>query len=72
MDRFPLIEKALQKQTKSELAKLLMPRAREDVAFARDLERAFEIEKPVELLVNDVGVAIANATDLELAELRSK
>lgn len=64
-DRFPLIEKQLQKRTKAELVAVILAIAKEHAVVARELEDRLTIEKPVDLLVADVSSAIARATDFD-------
>ena len=63
VDRFPLIETALRKRTKAELVETIMVLAKQHTGVARGLENELNIEKPAELLIEDVGRAIAHATD---------
>lgn len=64
-DRFPLIEKELQKRTKAELVALILGIAKEHVAVTRELEHRLPIVKPVDLLVDDLSSAIDRATDFD-------
>lgn len=64
-DRFPLIEQALRKRTKSDLIETILMIARDHGAVARELERQLAVEKPVDLLVADVSSAIDRATDFD-------
>lgn len=64
-DRYALIENELRKQTKAELAALLLGIAKEHVVVARELEDRLPIEKPVDLLIADVSSAIERATDFD-------
>jgi len=64
-DRFPLIEKALRKRTKSDLIETILMIARDHGVVARELERQLAVEKPVDLLVSDVSSAIDRATDFD-------
>jgi len=65
VDRFPLIEAALRKRTKAELVETIMVLAKQHTNVARELENELNIEKPADLLIEDVGLAIANATDFD-------
>jgi hypothetical protein len=65
VDRFLLIEAALQKRTKVELVETIMMLSRQHNDIVRELENELNIEKPVDLLIEDVGLAIANATDFD-------
>ena len=65
VDRFPLIETALRKLTKAELVETIMVLAKQRTGVARGLENELNIEKPAELLIEDVGRAIAHATDFD-------
>lgn len=65
VDRFPLIETALQKRTKAKLVETIMMLAKQHTNVARELENELSIEKPADLLIEDVGLAIANATDFD-------
>ncbi len=64
-DRYPLIEKALCKQTKADLLQIILRIARDHSVVARELERQLAVEKPVDLLVADVSSAIDRATDFD-------
>ncbi len=64
-DRFPLIEKALRKQTKADIVNLFLLLAKKHASLARDLEDRLAIEKPAELLAADVSSAIDRATDFD-------
>jgi hypothetical protein len=47
-DRFPLIEKALRKRTKTDLIQLLLTIARDHAIVARELEAQLDVEKPLD------------------------
>lgn len=64
-DRFSLIEKELHKRTKAELVAMILMIARKQSDVMRDLENQLNIDKPVDLLVNDVACAISVATDFD-------
>jgi hypothetical protein len=64
-DRFPLIEAALRKRTKAELVETIMMLAKQHANVTGELENELNIEKPAGLLIKDVGLAIANATDFD-------
>lgn len=64
-DRFPLIEKALRRQTKADLIALILRMAEEHAVIAQELEDGLDIEKPVGLLLSDVSAAIERATDFD-------
>lgn len=64
-DRFPLIEKELNKRTKAELVAVILAIAKEHAVVAGDLEDLLAIEKPVDRLVADVSSAIDCATDFD-------
>jgi hypothetical protein len=64
-DRFPLIDKALRKRTKTDLVAMILLIAKEHAVVARELEDRLNIEKPLDLLVADVSSAIDRATDFD-------
>jgi hypothetical protein len=64
-DRFPLIDKALRKRTKTDLVAMILLIAKEHAVVARELEDRLNIEKPLDLLVADVSSAIGRATDFD-------
>jgi hypothetical protein len=64
-DRFPLIETELLKQTKVELVALILGIAKEHAVVAWQLEDRLPIEKPADLLITDVSLAIDRATDFD-------
>ena len=64
-DRFPLIEKALKKLTKADLVDLAIKLSKEHSALPRALESELDVQKPVQLLVSDIEVAIGLATDVD-------
>ncbi|NQV23034.1 MAG: hypothetical protein HQ518_01595 [Rhodopirellula sp.] len=64
-DRFPLIERALRKQTRAQLIEMILMIARDHAVVARELECRLEVEKPVDLLVADVSFSIDRATDFD-------
>lgn len=64
-DRFPLIEKELHKRTKAELVAMILAIAKEHAVVTRELEDRLTIEKPVDLLITDVSIAIDRATDFD-------
>lgn len=63
--RLDLILASLKKLKKGELAALLVKLAKHSPDARRSLEKELEIEKPIELVVDDVQSAIANATDFD-------
>lgn len=60
-----LIRTALTKRKKAELIDLLVEYADENIEIRRDLESRFEIEKPTNLVVTDVDIAIRQATQVD-------
>ncbi len=65
VDRFPLIETALRKRAKAELVETIMMLAKQHTNVSRELANELNIEKPADLLKEDVGLAIAHATDFD-------
>lgn len=65
IDRFPLIEKELRKQTKATLIEMIMTISKQHPVVASELEDRLDVEKPVDLLVADVSSAIDRATDFD-------
>ena len=53
-DRFPLIEKALEKLTKADLVTLVVKLAQENAELSRALEAELDVQKPIDLLVSDI------------------
>jgi hypothetical protein len=68
-NRFPLIQEALRKRTKTELIEIVMKVAKMHATVARELEGQLRIEKPVDLLVADVSSAIDRATYFDEREI---
>jgi hypothetical protein len=64
-DRFQPIEKELYKQTKAELAVLIMAIARKHSDVVRELEDRLSIEIPVDLIVTEMTSAIDRATNFD-------
>ena len=64
-DRFKLIDKELHKRTKADLIAMILAIAKKHAVVARDLEDRLSIEKPLDLLVNDISCAISQATDFD-------
>lgn len=58
VDRFASIEAALRKLKKDELIALLIEAARQDEDACHDLESHLQIDKPVDLLLDDIKSAI--------------
>jgi hypothetical protein len=67
-NRFPIIENALAKRTKAELIEILMKIAKEHSTVARELEEQLRIEKPVDVMIDDVSSAIDRATSFDESE----
>lgn len=65
VDRFASIEAALRKLKKDELIALLIEAARQDEDACHDLESHLQIDKPVDLLLDDIKSAIARATNFD-------
>lgn len=61
-DCFSLIDRELCKWTKADLIVMILAIAGEHDVVARELEDRLKIEKPVDLLVADITVAIERAT----------
>lgn len=64
-ERLKLIEGVLRKQTKAELIALLLAIGKKDLAVLRELETRLQVERPLDLLVAELSVAIGRATDFE-------
>ncbi len=60
-----LIRSALSKCKKAELIDFLVEFSKEHLEVRRELETRLNVEKPVSLLVNDIEIAIALATDFD-------
>jgi len=64
-DRFPSIEKALEKRPKADLVKLFVKLAKGNAELSRTLEDELDVRKPVDLLMADIESAICLATDFD-------
>ena len=64
-DRFPLIETALKKRTKVDLIAIVMRLAKKHDEMSRALEAELDVQKPADLLSEDVASAICRATNFD-------
>jgi hypothetical protein len=70
-ERLKLIEGVLRKQSKAELIALLLAIGKKDLAVLRELETRLQVERPLDLLVAELSVAIGRATDFEAGGRRN-